>query len=157
MIPDFVVRTVVWIAAIGLWAGLHRPSSGWVPEWTGAASAIGWAIVLAGAWLYTVSALAVARINRDPSGTPTRLLVRGPYRVVRNPLYLGIILIVVGLTAVYRAWQPSALARTALLFVLGHLAVVYLEEPGVRRRFGADYDAYCRRVPRWLPRPGRSI
>jgi len=157
MIGDFVARTAVWIAAIGLWVGLHRPSSGFLPEWTGAASALGWAIVASGAWLYTVSALALARIKRDASGTPTRLLVLGPYRLVRNPLYLGIVIIIVGLTVVYRSWQPSALARTALLFVLGHLAVVYLEEPGVRRRFGADYDDYCSRVPRWLPRPGRQV
>ena len=106
MIADFVVRTVIWIAAIGLWARLHRPSSGLMPEWTGAASAIGWAIVLGGAWLYTVSALTLARIHRDASGTPTRLLVRGPYRIVRNPLYLGVIIIVIGLTVVYRSWQP---------------------------------------------------
>ena len=62
------------------------------------------------------------------------------------------LVIVFGLSLLYRAWQLPAIVRLVLLVGCAHLAVVLLEEPQTRRRFGADYDDYCRRVPRWIPR-----
>jgi protein-S-isoprenylcysteine O-methyltransferase Ste14 len=51
-------------------------------------------------------------------------------------------------------WTLGAAARFAVLLVIVHIVVVRLEEPATRRRFGPDYEDYCRRVPRWIPRLG---
>jgi protein-S-isoprenylcysteine O-methyltransferase Ste14 len=50
--------------------------------------------------------------------------------------------------------SPGVLLYAAALALAFHLFVVFVEEPGLRRRFGPSYEAYCRRVPRWLPRLG---
>jgi protein-S-isoprenylcysteine O-methyltransferase Ste14 len=84
-----------------------------------------------------------------PFDPPRRLVVRGPYRFVRNPMTLGGFLALIGAALVCRSWR---LAGFAALFILAtHLFVVWYEEPTLRRTFGAAYDAYCRRVRRWLP------
>jgi protein-S-isoprenylcysteine O-methyltransferase Ste14 len=84
---------------------------------------------------------------------PKRLVARGPYRHVRNPMYLGGMLLVAG----HVAWTPSLpLLAYALAVIVGsHLFVVHYEEPRLERRFGAGYVAYRREVPRWLPRASR--
>lgn len=81
---------------------------------------------------------------------PGRLVRSGLYGRVRNPMYWNYVVIVLGIAVLYRA--PVLLAYAAALFALAHAYVVRVEEPQLRRRFGADYDAYCTRVPRWLPR-----
>jgi protein-S-isoprenylcysteine O-methyltransferase Ste14 len=152
MLADFIARTAVWLGALALWISLHRSGDAWFPAWSGAWSLVGCAFVVAGFGLYVAGALSLARATRDARGNPNQLLTLGPYRFVRNPVYLGMCIIVVGLSLLYRSWQPSDLVRTAVLFTAAHLAVVFLEEPATRKRFGAAYDDYCRRVPRWIPR-----
>ena len=82
---------------------------------------------------------------------PPRALVRSLfYRRTRNPMYL---LYVVVLAGEALAWRSLALAAYAAAFaLLVHVFVVCVEEPGLRRRFGAAYAAYCAEVPRWLLR-----
>ena len=89
-----------------------------------------------------------------PLMPPDRLVRRGLYARVRNPMYWNYVLIVLGEAVLYRA--PVLIAYAAALFALAHVYVVHIEEPQLRRRFGADYDAYCARVPRWLPRRSRG-
>jgi protein-S-isoprenylcysteine O-methyltransferase Ste14 len=97
----------------------------------------------------------------DGRGTPTPaaptgvLVVGGPYRVVRNPQHLATAVVIVG--------EALVLARPVLLVAaaayLATLAVLVrrFEEPRLRERFGADYDAYRAQVPAWVPRrPGRG-
>jgi protein-S-isoprenylcysteine O-methyltransferase Ste14 len=84
-----------------------------------------------------------------PIDPPKRLAVRGLYRHVRNPMYLGVLLVVA-------AWAAVSGAGRVVEYGLGvtvvfHLFVVLLEEPLLRHRFGASYEAYCRAVSRWLP------
>jgi len=67
-------------------------------------------------------------------------------------LYLSIAAILIGISMLYRAWTAGHLARAALLAVAAHLVVVLIEEPATRKRLGAEYDEYCRAVPRWFPR-----
>lgn len=89
-----------------------------------------------------------------PWAPPERFVVRGSYRLTRNPMYVGVIALIVG--------QALLLAREVLVawaagaWLLFHLFVVFEEEPGLRRRFGAAYESYCKRVARWLPIPSRS-
>jgi protein-S-isoprenylcysteine O-methyltransferase Ste14 len=85
---------------------------------------------------------------------PRRVVAVGPYRWVRNPIYLAALLIVAG-----EAWLFLSLPLLAYLLVLGlgfQVLVVGYEEPTLSRRFGAEYEAYRHRVPRWLPRLGRA-
>ena len=85
-----------------------------------------------------------------PFDPPRRLVVQGPYRIVRNPMYMGAGMALGGAALFYRS---SALAAYVVLFLLvTHLFVVWYEEPTLRGLFGAEYDAYCRRVRRWGPR-----
>lgn len=80
---------------------------------------------------------------------PKEFVARGPYRYVRNPIYLGQILLLIGLGLYLRSVSVLILAFVWFLFV--HLFVVYVEEPGLTERFGATYEAYRRAVPRWIP------
>ena len=80
----------------------------------------------------------------------TRLVISGPYRFVRNPMMWGVGTILVGLAL----WLHSV----GLWFGIGcflifvSVFVKLYEEPDLRRRFGEEYEEYCRRVPRWFPR-----
>jgi protein-S-isoprenylcysteine O-methyltransferase Ste14 len=156
MFVDLVARTTIWLAVLGLWAFLSIPHDGkLLPTWRGAPTLFGGVLFLAGFSLYLAGAVSLALTKRNSLGAPEALLTRGPYGYVRNPVYLGMGVIIVGLLLLYQAWHFAGVAKTALLFTAAHLAVVFLEEPGIRRRFGASYDDYCRRVPRWLPRRRR--
>jgi protein-S-isoprenylcysteine O-methyltransferase Ste14 len=85
---------------------------------------------------------------------PPELLVRsGLYARVRNPMYASYFAIVLGEALLYRS--RALLAYALLFFALEHAYVVGVEEKVLRRRFGADYDAYRARVGRWLPRRRR--
>jgi protein-S-isoprenylcysteine O-methyltransferase Ste14 len=89
-----------------------------------------------------------------PIAPTEKLVVGGLFRWVRNPGYLAVLGLVVG--------QALILGSTAVLIyaaALGlgfHLFVLGYEEPTLRRQFGADYEAYCRDVSRWIPRPPRA-
>jgi protein-S-isoprenylcysteine O-methyltransferase Ste14 len=85
-----------------------------------------------------------------PMDEPKRLVVRGLYRVVRNPMYVGVITLTLG-WAVYCASARLA-AYSALVALAFHLVVRFYEEPHLRRVFGDEYGEYCGRVGRWLPR-----
>jgi protein-S-isoprenylcysteine O-methyltransferase Ste14 len=83
----------------------------------------------------------------DPT---SQLVVRGPYRRVRNPMISGVLCVLLGEALLFTstallAWAALFLAMNAIWFPL-------VEEPGLRQRFGADYEEYRAAVPRWLPR-----
>lgn len=78
-------------------------------------------------------------------------LVRGgPFAYLRNPLYVGSLFIGVGLGILTGRWEAPALAAAFMLAV--YVPTVLHEERQLRALFGPAYDAYCREVPRWLPR-----
>jgi protein-S-isoprenylcysteine O-methyltransferase Ste14 len=84
----------------------------------------------------------------------TSLNTTGPYALMRNPLYLGNLGITLGLCLV--AHDAVLLALAALLFWLQYRAIIAAEEEFLRSRFGAEFDAYCARVPRFWPRLGSA-
>ena len=86
-----------------------------------------------------------------PFDPPRRLVVRGPYRYVRNPMYLGAGTALAGAALFYETGALWAFAGGFL--VLMHVFVVFYEEPTLRQTFGEDYRAYCRQVRRWWPTP----
>ena len=126
--------------------GIVQPASVGVWQITGMlVGAAGAAIALTCIFTFAV----VGRGTPAPFDPPRRLVVRGPYRFVRNPMYIGAGLALTGAAVFY---QSAPLFGYAVLFVLiTHAFVVFYEEPTLRRTFGGDYDAYCRRVRRWWP------
>jgi protein-S-isoprenylcysteine O-methyltransferase Ste14 len=153
--PGFVTVAAP-AAVVAIWGlrpmGLH-PAAAWA----------GAGLIGAGAILYLGC---VAAFVRQGKGTPaiwfTRALRRligeepkhivtgAAYGYVRNPMYVALIAVLAGEALLFDS--ASLLVFAAVTAVCFHLVVVYLEEPHLRRRDGAAYDEYRRRVPRWLPR-----
>ncbi len=87
-----------------------------------------------------------------PVEPPAFLVTEGLYRLVRNPMYTGAVLIVLAWFVYFGAWQ--LLLYAAGLWALLHISLVVFEEPQLKRRFGAAYEQYLSAVPRWIPRIG---
>jgi protein-S-isoprenylcysteine O-methyltransferase Ste14 len=86
---------------------------------------------------------------------PTRkMIIAGPYRYVRNPMILGVIGVAVGEAIFFASYGIALLA--ALFFVTNTVYFILSEEPGLEKRFGAEYVEYKKNVPRWIPRLPRS-
>ena len=82
---------------------------------------------------------------------PTRhLVVTGLYRYVRNPIYLGVLSLIVGQALLLGS--AALLIYGAAVWLAFHGFVTLSEEPTLRKTFGAEYDAFCAKVPRWVPR-----
>ncbi len=91
----------------------------------------------------------VGRGTPAPLDPPKVLVVCGLYRYVRNPIYLGVLFVLLG-EAVF--FESSALLRYMIgVFLIFHLFVIFYEEPSLRRKFGESYERYCRSVRRWIP------
>jgi protein-S-isoprenylcysteine O-methyltransferase Ste14 len=85
-----------------------------------------------------------------PVDPPKRLVVRGLYRYVRNPMYVSVVTILLG-EAIFFISMP-VLIEAGVFFVLANLFVVGYEEPVLRRQFGDSYERYSQTVGRWIPR-----
>jgi protein-S-isoprenylcysteine O-methyltransferase Ste14 len=152
-----VIRTVIFTVFVpGFWA-VAMPywllPRGVRPDLRGAGAA-GWLLIGAGMALYFACAFWGFALRGKgtplPLDPPKKLVVEGPYRVVRNPMYWSVAFVMLGEAAVFHS---LALAELAVLFLAGTGVFVLLyEEPMLRQQFGAEYEEYCRRVPRWLPR-----
>ena len=119
----------------------------WLPVVAGAA------LIVAGlALMYSTISL-FARVGRGtlaPWDPTERLVLEGPYRHVRNPMISGVMAILAGEAILLGS---PAIAVWLGLFVLANaLWMPLVEEPGLVRRFGADYESYADAVPRWIPR-----
>lgn len=97
-----------------------------------------------------VDFMVVGRGTLAPVDPPALLVHNGLYRYVRNPMYLGALLVLLGEVALFRS--APLLTYTVVWFAFVNLFVMFVEEPGLRRRFDGAYDEYCRRVGRWWPR-----
>ena len=85
-----------------------------------------------------------------PVAPPENLVVAGPYRRVRNPMYVAIVAMILGQAALLGALR--LLGYAALVWTGFHIFVVVYEEPTLRRHFPAGYAAFSAAVPRWIPR-----
>jgi protein-S-isoprenylcysteine O-methyltransferase Ste14 len=97
-----------------------------------------------------VTFVLVGKGTPAPFDPPRRLVVKGPYRFVRNPMYIGAGLAMLGAALFYQSF--GLLGYIVMYFLLTHLLVAWYEEPTLRRTFGSDYEAYCASVRRWWPR-----
>lgn len=123
------------------------------------ARSFGFEQVVAGTLVLLGSALVVGCITAfvfigrgtpAPFDPPRRLVIRGPYRWIRNPMYVGAGAALFGAALYYRS-LPLAAYGLAFMVAL-HLFVVIYEEPALRRTFGREYQVYCERTGRWWPR-----
>ena len=85
-----------------------------------------------------------------PLDAPKKLVVRGLYRYTRNPMYVGVLSVVMGWSILFRA--PILLIYAGCMATIFHLFILHYEEPHLRRLFGAEYERYTARVGRWWPR-----
>jgi protein-S-isoprenylcysteine O-methyltransferase Ste14 len=85
-----------------------------------------------------------------PIDPPKQLVITGLYRYVRNPIYVGLLTILIG----HLLWFNSIwlLAYAGVVFLAFHLVVTLYEEPTLTATFGAAYQQYCKSVPRWIPK-----
>jgi protein-S-isoprenylcysteine O-methyltransferase Ste14 len=130
---------------------LEPSLGGSAPEW--ALQAAGLALLALGLVFFAAS---LRRFATEGQGTlapwdpPRELVLRGPYRYVRNPMISGVLLVLFGESLVLLS---AAHAEWAVCFLVANLIYIPLiEEPQLRSRFGAPYVEYCRHVPRVLPR-----
>lgn len=115
--------------------------------------AAGIALMGLGAVLLGSSLYQIARRGRDelaPWDPPRRLMIRGPYRRVRNPMLSGVLFLLAGEACVFQSWLYAAIAAGFLTLSL--VFVPLLEEPQLEARFGDDYRRYRQHVWRFLPR-----
>jgi protein-S-isoprenylcysteine O-methyltransferase Ste14 len=128
-------------------------SSGIVrPAIIGAAQVAGIIVGATGAALALWCILTFVVIGRGTPAPfdPPRLLVDvGPYRLVRNPMYIGAGLALAGAALFYESW--ALLGYCVLFALVAHLFVVLYEEPTLRGTFAGPYVSYCERVRRWWP------
>lgn len=114
---------------------------------------IGILLLVTGATMYIWTVWDFASFGRGtplPIDAPRKLVVRGLYRYTRNPMYIGVIMLILGWAGVFAdGWL--------LVYALGvgiavHLFVVGYEEPRLKKLFGQEYETYRAAVGRWLPR-----
>ena len=111
---------------------------------------LGVLVLLHGVWRFATD----GRGTPSPTAPTQALVVEGPYRYVRNPMYMAVGAVIFGQVLLFFTW---GLVAYLALFVLAVVAFVKAyEEPTLRRTFGAEYDEYRARVPGWFPRPPRD-
>jgi len=85
-----------------------------------------------------------------PWDPPEKIVIIGLYRYVRNPMYVGVLFILLGWAIV--AASPLVFGYALILYMAFHIRVIISEEPWAERTFGSEWIAYKSNVPRWLPR-----
>jgi len=159
--PQFWINaalpSVIWLgAAVGL-AYFKKPDgASLLAVRTDAIGWLGGGIVLTGLALHFWSSATLGRGGRQGAAASTPV-TDGPFRYVRNPIYLAGITLLLGVGLLYSPWRAVDLGLPLLLLLYFHVAVVLVEEPGLRRRFSSKYEEYCERVPRWLPVPQLKV
>jgi protein-S-isoprenylcysteine O-methyltransferase Ste14 len=159
----FAQMTVFWVVFLGLipaaivwaerrlgWSGWGAAASDW--PWNRAAGAV---LFLIAGTLGVSSAWVMASTGQGtplPFDCPRRLVVRGPYRYVRNPMAIAGLAQGAAVGVYLGSW--AVLAYTACGWALWNFVIRVWEEDDLRARFGPDFERYCARVRCWWPRWG---
>ena len=143
--PGFVAGLVPW----------------WISHWQLEGPFLGLQVFrLAGALLVAMGLIGLlnsfVRFALQGLGTPApvfptrHLVVAGLYRYVRNPMYIAVVMTILGQALIFG--NAGLLEYGGIVWLLFHLFVLLYEEPTLRATFGAEYDSFCAEVPRWIPR-----
>ena len=153
-----LILPILVVGVIPLWL-IHNRLAAYDTRWPAGSvlarigPALGVALLLGGLALFV---WCVTLFLRHGQGTimpwdPTqRLVVRGPYRHVRNPMISAVLFMVAGQALIWGSLLTGALAL--FFFLVNHVYFILSEEPGLEKRFGESYREYKAHVPRWLPR-----
>ena len=148
LVPGTVAGIIPWLILQGAGGIVLLIPSLWM---------LGFLPLLLGVGLYLWCAGAFTFIGKGtpaPIDAPVILVNKGPYRWVRNPMYIAVLSVIIGEAILFRSFP---LVEYALLVgVVVHLFVVFVEEPSLRSQFGESYITYLRTVPRWIPRSPRA-
>lgn len=113
----------------------------------------GWFLIVPGVifllWCF-FDFIRVGQGTPAPTDPPKKLVSAGLYRFVRNPMYCAVTAILIGETLLFNSM--THLLYAAIVWMCFHGFVLFYEEPHLRKRFGEECEAYCRRVPRWIPK-----
>src|SRR5438874_13827344 len=143
----FIGLLLVFLPARVLaWSGVVRPAAFGPIELVGAMVAVGGAVVAI--WC-VLTFVVIGKGTPAPFDPPRKLVIRGPYRFVRNPMYIGAGMTLAGAALYYESL--SIFIYACLFFLITHLFVMLYEEPTLRRTFGDEYETYFHRVRRWMP------
>ncbi len=148
LVPGTVAGVIPWLLLQGSGGAVLLIPSVWI---------IGFLLLLLGVGLYLWCAGAFTFIGKGtpaPIDAPKVLVVEGPYRWVRNPMYIAVFSVVIGEAILFRSFL--LVGYTLLVAVVVHLFVIFVEEPSLRRQFGSSYETYLRAVSRWLPHSPRA-
>ena len=124
---------------------------------SGLALVIALAVLVLGAAIYAWCVWDFATFGRGtpaPIDAPKKLVVRGLYRFTRNPMYVGVLTVILGWAALFQA--ANLLFYALVVGTCFHLFIVFYEERHLVQEFGSQYEDYRSRVPRWLPSPQRG-
>ncbi|MFZ5496381.1 MAG: methyltransferase family protein [Verrucomicrobiota bacterium] len=124
---------------------------GWLQSLGALCFALGAAVIVPCVWVFAHR----GQGTPAPFDPPVKFVRRGPYKWVRNPMYLGLFALVGGEGLFFQSWHIGV--YWVCLVCAVHLLVVLHEENALRFRFGAMYEDYRRDVPRWLPRKPKPI
>jgi len=141
-----VPGTIAGLVPYWILGGSRTPTMGHL-EWLGAIFfVLGAAIYSRCAWEFAVRGL-----GTPAPIAPTKYLVTTAlHRYIRNPMYIGVFLVILGEAAAFRSLHLAEYAAAMLL--AAHLFVVFYEEPTLLDQYGNSYEEYKRKVPRWIPR-----
>src|SRR5580698_7108389 len=138
----------LWFWLLPAWLGFRVEMAGaarW--RWLAAVpSVLGFAVALRCVWDFGWT----GRGTPAPMAPPQKLVVAGFYRYVRNPMYLGFFTGWLGLWIVFGRANILVIALVDLVILGVVFFVLLYEEPTLQEKFGADYEEYCRNVPRWI-------
>jgi len=152
-----LIFTILFPAVVGVYIPMSL-----VPraQRHGGAWDAGWGLLALGTFIYAMCLFRFLAAGGTPAiffsrplrfligEEPGKLVSQGLYRFSRNPMYVGVLLVIAGQTVVFES-QTLAVYAVAV-FVCFHLVVVFVEEPHLRATRGPSYDLYCRTTPRWL-------
>ena len=147
VVPVVVSFVVPW----RIYDGHHLAGGAW---------SSGWFVVAAGAVVYLACLLSFLQSGGTPAPfftrrlrtaigcEPSTVVRQGLYRYSRNPMYVGVVLIIFGQAILFRSKEVAMYG--AFAWLIFHVVVVLVEEPHLRAMRGPSYEDYCRRVPRWI-------
>lgn len=149
VVPGTIGGLFPWLLAQGA-----QGEPGRTLQWTSVWTVVALLLLALGVGVYLWCAGAFTFIGKGtpaPIDPPKTLVVQGPYRWVRNPIYLAVTTVILGQALLFRA--PVLVGYAIVWVVFVHTVVVFVEEPSLREQFDGSYEEYLRRVPRWIPRP----
>lgn len=148
VVPGTVAFIIPALLLNQSWEQALIPPSVWLIGLLPLALGVGLYFWCAGAFTF------IGKGTPAPIDAPRFLVRAGPYRWVRNPMYVAVLAMILGQAILFRSFLLVGYAL--LVWVVVHLFVVLVEEPSLRQQFGESYDTYQRTVPRWpYPVPRR--